>query len=364
MNKITAVALGVIAATQAGAVVVQKTDTSEVDLYGRVYAGHVFGDAGNIQADKGVSSYIRFGTKAQAMVTRDYSVVGRYEAQVYLSDAEKTLGSAGADAGNFRTRLAYAGFKTDYGTVTFGRQYGALTLVTDYTDVGLGDPYGGFGLGTGTDTFGTDRGGSILKYSGGWYGFNLEAQVQLRNNASTSGGDDEKSYGIAASYSVLDTGLEVGVGYNIGKRPNDGNDAKIMVAGAKYEIMGLYAGLTFARGTNFAATNTGTSTTEITGHTGYEVALGYDFGNGWQVMGLYNVLEFENIGPLVAGATTDTADKWKKQDHIVLGAQYKFTDNFMVIGEYRINNANNLPKNITGSKEYKNDYTFALKYVF
>ena len=37
-------------------------------------------------------------------------------------------------------------------------------------------------------------------------------------------------------------------------------------------------------------------------------------------------------------------------DEIVLGTQYKFTDNFMAIAEYRINGANDLPKNIAVAK--------------
>ncbi len=342
MNKITAVALGILAATQAGAVTIQKTDTSMVDLYGRVYAGHLFGDIDKAQSGLGTESYIRVGVKGSSMVTRDYSIFGQFETQVFLADTEKSIT---ANTDNLRARLAFAGIKTDWGWLSFGRQFGALTQVARYTDVGFGNPYSGAGLGLGADKFGTKRSSNVLKYGYGWDGLNVEAQYQFRNQASASSGEDKSSYGLSLTYDVMDTGLGLGLGYNIAKRPGSNDDAKVFVVGAKYEWMGVYTALTWANGSKFYS-----STQD---HDGLEFALGYDFGNGWQVKGLYNKLSVDAAG---ATAKFDPVNYW------VFGTQYKFTDNFSWIGEYRLNKSD--VSATAGSGEYDNDFHLALKYVF
>ncbi|HHQ4546475.1 TPA: porin, partial [Aeromonas veronii] len=50
MKKLTVVALALTAAFQAQAVEVYKNDTSMLDLYGRIYAGHFFGDKKELDA--------------------------------------------------------------------------------------------------------------------------------------------------------------------------------------------------------------------------------------------------------------------------------------------------------------------------
>lgn len=351
MKKITAVALGIAAAMQAGAVPIQKNDTSMVDLYGRVYAGHVFGESSEgsnpgSEATDGIQSYIRLGVKGSSMVTRDYSIMGRFETQLYLSDTEKpfdTATNSNSSDNNLRTRLAYAGFNTNWGTVTFGRQYGAVTLVSDWTDVALSDLYGGEGLGTGTDKFGTDRGSSILQYTHDWMGFTVKGQYQFRNESSVDSGEDQGSYGLAFSYDIADYGVSLGAAYNKGERPGDSADAKIFVIGAKYEMMGFYSAITWADGSDFASSGQD--------HDGWELALAYDFGNGWHVAGLYNTLQYD---------ATATVGEYDRVDYITLGAQYDFTKTFSALGEYRINSGKTSPT----AEEYKDELNFALKYVF
>jgi len=62
MKKLTVVALALTATFQAQAVEVYKNDTAMLDLYGRIYAGHFFGDK-----KEGVST-------ANPNGTQDYNV--------------------------------------------------------------------------------------------------------------------------------------------------------------------------------------------------------------------------------------------------------------------------------------------------
>ncbi len=133
MKKLTVVALALTAAFQAQAVEVYKNDTSMLDLYGRIYAGHFFGDKKELDASgkpkseysdkQGANQFVRFGAKAETQIQSGLKALAQYEVQMYINDSEKTISE---NSDNLRTRLAFAGVGADWGTVTFGRQKGAL----------------------------------------------------------------------------------------------------------------------------------------------------------------------------------------------------------------------------------------------
>ncbi|MFS1163432.1 porin, partial [Aeromonas salmonicida] len=118
MKKLTVVALALTAAFQAQAVEVYKNDTTMVDLYGRIYAGHFFGDkkegvdtanpngTHDYSAKQGANQFVRFGAKVDSQINSQLKALAQYEVQMYINDSEKTISD---NSDNLRTRLAFAG---------------------------------------------------------------------------------------------------------------------------------------------------------------------------------------------------------------------------------------------------------------
>ncbi|MGN5008274.1 porin [Aeromonas sp. 96A] len=350
MKKLTVVALALTAAFQAQAVEVYKNDTSMLDLYGRIYAGHFFGDKKELDASgkpkseysdkQGANQFVRFGAKAETQIQSGLKALAQYEVQMYINDSEKTISE---NSDNLRTRLAFAGVGAG-GTVTFGRQKGAPGFLADWTDVSLSDGYGNEALGAKTDTFATNRAGSVLKYSGLFNGFQLDTSYKFDggDTEETTSKDSDAAYGAAVAY-TFPFNLSLGTAYNVGIRDKSGEeDAKLWLISAKFDNKAAYAALSYADGSDFLATGTD--------HTGWEAALGYNFENGFGLMALWNKQEQDK-----AGIKKDNVD------YYTLGAQYKFNKNLRVIGEYRINN---LDSKESGKLNVKDDFQLAARYDF
>ncbi|MGL5948789.1 MAG: porin [Aeromonas sp.] len=355
MNKMSVLALALAAASQANAVEVFNNETAAVDLYGRVYAGHFVGEKKDGTQDysekNGANHFIRFGAKANTQVQAGLSAIAQYEVQLYINDNEKTL--AGDDDGddkkdeNLRTRLAFAGLKGAFGTVTFGRQKGALGTLADWTDVALSDGYGAKALGTDTDTFATNRAGSVIKYSHALNNFTVDASYKLDGNQEENLSDNasDAAYGAAITYR-LPFNVTLGGGYNLGQRNADNEeDAKLWLASAKFDNKTIYAAFSYASGSDFIATGTD--------HRGYEAALGYNVSNGIGLMALWNKQERED---------TTTGKKTDKVDYYTLGAHYKLNKNLRLIAEYRLNNLDALDAG--KAEKTKDDFQLAARYDF
>ncbi len=333
MKKLTAVAIAVLVASQAQATEVIKNDTTSLDLYGRAYAGQVFGSKGETQRSVGSNEFVRIGATGETAVDGSLKAIGTYELQYNVNptnESDPTL----------KTRYAFAGLKDFWGQATFGRQKGAISDITDWTDKALSDGYGNEALGMGTDKFATGRGNSVLKYAGSFDQFKVSASYKFDTDSTDDNTNTSKTapaYGAAISY-AFPMHITVGTGYNVGKLETSGetNNAKLWVAGVKYDDKAFYAALNISKGTDY--------TTEGTDIDGVEAAVGYDFTNGVGLMALYNKQTQKTDG----SADVDT------QDYYTLGAQYKFNKNLRVIGEYRINNLD----------DYKNDMQFAVRYDF
>ncbi len=350
MKKLTSVAVALMAATSAAqAAEVFKNDTQSVDLYGRVYAGQFMGTQTDTAGTKegsekyGANQFIRFGAKGDAAIGEGMKAIAQYEVQMNLQNTEKNISD---DAGNLRTRLAYAGVKSDdFGQVTFGRQKGAISSIADWTDVALSDGYGASALGNGSDNFATGRASNVLKYSHKFVdALQLDASYKFDGNKTeeTSVKSADAAYGLAASY-ALPMNLSIGAGYNVGLRDQAGkDDAKLLVAGLMYDDKAAYAALTYADGSDFVENGID--------HSGWEAALGYNFDNGFGLMALYNLREEHDKVDNV---------KYDQVDYYTLGAQYKFNKNLRVIGEYRFQNVD-----ASVTSETKNDYQLAARYDF
>ncbi len=362
MKKLTAVAIAVLVASQAQATEVIKNDTTTLDLTGRAYAGHYFGSKENSDGEKsekiGANNFIRFGAKGETAVSGSLKAIGEYEAQFNIGNSEKTLAGDKADNnlttaddkndGNLRTRLAYAGLKDEnWGQVTFGRQKGAISAITDWTDKSLTDGYGNNALGQNTDTYGTGRSADVLKYVGKFDQVGLSASYKL-DDTTTKDADktasDADAYGAALTYS-LPMNFTIGTGYNVGKSKTAGvsTDAKLWVAGIKYDDKAFYSAFNYAKGTDFLSAGKD--------HDGMEFVVGYEFTNGFGVMAMYDLMKVKPA----------SGEKYNGVDYYTLGAQYKFNKNLRVAAEYRINNSD---KSATSTDVYKNDMQLAVRYDF
>ncbi len=367
MHKLTVIAATLLVATSAAqAAEVFKNEQVTVDAYGRIYAGQFMGtkkdsaatSTNDYSAKVGANQFIRFGVKADSAISGTPKAVGQYEAQFNIGDSEKinnvSCTTTSPSAGTYsttckddkvRTRLAFAGVKSDnWGQITFGRQKGAISQIADWTDVSLSDGYGADALGRNADTYGTGRSSNVLKYSGKFGGTQLEANYKFDGNGTEHKDDAaaNAAYGVSASY-TLPMGLSAGLGYNVGVRNVSGaNDAKLLVAGVKFDNKSAYAALNYGKGTDFLAVGTD--------HTAWEVATGYNFVNGFGVLAMYNKQKSDT-----AGVKTDTVD------YYTLGAQYQFNKAARVIAEYRIQNLDN---NAAKAEAIKDDYQLAARYDF
>ena len=254
----------------------------------------------------------------------------------------------------------------NFGAVTFGRQIGAVGTLAGWTDVALTDSYGNDGLGVKADQYGTYRAGEMLKYSGVFSNLQVDADYKfsgatkdasVATNASSENAANMAAFGAAVSYN-LPVGLSAGLGYNVSQRTASGlNDAKLWIAGIKFDDKSWYAALNYDKGTDFFYS--GTKGVDITGT---EAAFGYNFANGFGLMSTYNKMKQEISGGEDVSAV----------DYYTLGAQYKFNKNLRVMAEYRLNNKDNgvnasatkYAATTTNGIDYKNDMQLAVRYDF
>ncbi|GAB6262220.1 porin [Photobacterium sp. CCB-ST2H9] len=308
MNKTvlaSALLVALASGTAAASTTVYEKDGQSVEIKGRMVGMYYSSDD---KDEKGDQSYFRFGAKGKADINNDLYGVGVYETEVNASSKKDGL----------QTRLSYAGLGGNFGEATYGRQYGAYTLISDYTDTL--EEFGADASGTGTDRFGTGKASSVLKYTGEFSGLAVEASYQLDNNEVTQpDGDTATSYGIAASYS-LPMGFKVGAGYNQGEGVDGSDDAKVAAVSAAYDANNIYAAFLYSTGENWEDKK---GTESDTDYDGYEVVLGYDFGNGFSAQAVYNFLEAD------AGSSVDV------EDYYVVGAYYKFNKQLRTYAEYK-----------------------------
>ena len=85
MKKLTLVAICVLSATQANAVSVMNNQYGAIDMAGRAYAGHVFGDDRKSEL-YGSDTFARLGLKGKSKIDDQFTAVGAYEAQLNVGD--------------------------------------------------------------------------------------------------------------------------------------------------------------------------------------------------------------------------------------------------------------------------------------
>jgi len=381
IKRLSLVALAVFAAGNANAIQVVKDAKNDVQVTGLAYASHTFGDEKNSET-YGSNTFARLGAKGKTAINDTLTAVGTYEAQLKLNDAESeqskdnisvpvyddtgtqigtTKGSGSNATGtNVRTRFIFGGLDVkDVGTFTFGRQNGAVySTVANWSDVGLTDGYSGNATGIAADKFGTGRGSDIFKYTGVFGAANVAASYKFGTARDSATLDkDNSAYGLAASYDVVKN-FSLGASYADGKRAQttagvDAKDAKLWVAGAKYDDKTIYAALVYANATDFLAENVD--------HTAFETALGYTFKNGFGLLTTWEKQRVDNNGTKQNGYNAYT-----------LGTTYAFSKALSVAAEYRINNREKTDYSafteygVSGATKVDsaNDFQLAVKYCF
>jgi outer membrane pore protein E len=392
MKRLSLIAICVLSVTQANAVSVLNNQYGSIDMTGRAYAGHMFGDERKSEL-YGSDTFARLGLKGKSKIDDKFTAVGAYEAQLNVGDKASSTTIPTNDTeknDSLATRLAYGGVSnSDWGTVTFGRQNGAANLVTAWTDVALADGYGNNGLGVGTDKFATKRASDVLKYSAVFGNAQLDTDYKFRNTQDTCASTpcDSKNgaetvvdknnaaYGTALAYKLTPL-ISAGASYTVGKQGSL-DDASLWTTGLKYDDKSWYAAFNYGKGNNWLSTSksttstianliTGvvtsstTTTTTLYDHTGYETALGYTFLNGLGLMSTWN----KQIAESSAGKKTNTVN------YYTLGASYKFNRRLSLLGEYRVNNkdaSSFIPAkdSATGlAVDAANDFQVAVKYDF
>ena len=187
--KKTMIAVAVIAtAGPAHALSLLNTQYGSMDMTGRAYAGHYFGDDRDSEM-YGSNTFLRFGLKGRSKINDTLTAIGTYEGQLNVGDktAPSTVPTIDTEKNStVATRLAFGGVShADYGTLTFGRQNGAANLVSSWTDVSLTDGYGNHGLGVGVDKFGTKRSSDLFKYSLTYKSFGTDLSYKLKTNQAS-----------------------------------------------------------------------------------------------------------------------------------------------------------------------------------
>ncbi len=355
MKKTIAVALTLAASGNACAVSALNTPYGSIDLTGRAYAGHFFGDD-RASEFYGSNTWLRFGAKGKAKINDDLTALGTYEGQLIIGDKKginkESENGDTSGSSSLNTRLAFGGVTGAFGTVTYGRQCGPASLVTSWTDVALTDGYGNHGVGVGTDKFATKRASDLFKYSGSFGQAKLDLGYKLRTTKDTYANGsysdtDNSAVGAALAYSLLPT-LSLGTSYTLGQQ-GEASDAKLWTLGVKYDDKALYAAFSYGQGQEWYKSGYD--------HDGYEAALGYKFVNNVSLMALWNKMDAEKAGVTISPV-----------DYYTLGAKYQFNRRLSVAAEFRLNNLqaeDKVFKDVSGQyADTKNDMQIAMRYDF
>lgn len=357
MKKTIAVALTLAATGNAQAVSVLNTPYGAIDLTGRAYAGHFFGDD-RASEFYGSNTWLRFGAKGKAKINDELTALGTYEGQLIIGDkkgaSKESENGSTSGSSSLNTRLAFGGVTGAFGTLTYGRQNGPANLVTAWTDVALTDGYGNHGLGVGTDKFATKRASDVLKYAAGLGQAKLDLGYKLRTTKDSYDSttkifadQDNSALGAALAYSLLPT-LSLGTSYTLGQQ-GEASEAKLWTLGVKYDDKALYAAFHYGQGQEWYKTGYD--------HDGYEAALGYSFANGVGLMALWNKMDAEKAGTTVSPV-----------DYYTLGARYQFNRRLSLAAEYRLNHLKAGDKVFKDPSDQfvdaKNDLQLALRYDF
>lgn len=318
--------------------VIYKKDGNSLDLYGRMN-GLMYSSRNS--AKEGDHSFVRFGFKGNAMLSRHMEGYGRLEVQKNTNQPESVDKS--------QTRLGYAGLRTaSWNTLDYGRNTGVLFDIGNWTNGRWTGILPGMGIDTyeSQDNFMAKRSNNLLTFrsrniSGLVSGLDIAMQFQGRNggwndtehvtpesnNPRGVAHQNGNGYGVSAIYR-FDNGLSLGGAGMDAQRTREqkqdghGDRAKAWTAGIKYDRNHYYLAADYAVTKDMTwFKNHFADRTDNT-----EMVAQYHFRNG--------------LRPLLVWSQSRESIHGHKRDMIRFidaGVDYLLNKNMMVYLDYKIN---------------------------
>ncbi|CAM4254621.1 porin [Vibrio agarivorans] len=322
MNK-TLITLAVSAAavaTGANAANVYSSEGTELNIGGRAeFRGDFIGNGGEeIDGTMADNSRFRLNVGGETQIANGLSGFGFYEAEQTTSDNE------------FKQRYLFAGLKGDFGAISFGRQDTAAVQISQMSDVTTFTGAQKTFIGASDE----QQKNSIV-YSGDFDALTVKASAILGEEKDTNG------YGISAIYN-LPMGLGLGLGYSAGDNGEGNGSGDAIIAGVNYTYESLYLAGTYTTGE--------VDDKDGSDFNGVELSAVYGFGNGFSIMGAYQLTDQKVNGK-----------KEDKSDFFEITGDYAFNKNLNAYVAYLINN---IDKDSPYAVDAEDTLRLGLKYSF
>lgn len=344
---------------------VYNKDGNKLELNGKIDGKHTFSKNDGINGD---ASYARFGFKGETRVNDELTGYGQWEYNLATNKTE-------SQSGNGTTCLAFAGIKTEYGSLDYGRNYGALYDIASYTDVLPASGGDSFAI---TDNYMNQRAKNLLTYrTNNFFGLvddlNLALQYQGKNegnfdlnklkekeidaknifkalNLNTENGD---GWAVSSTYDT-GYGMHFGAGYSVSNRTlaqrelatAPGRRAQAWDVGARYDADNLYVAAVYSETKNMTPYGSGTDATLNIAEKAQNVELvaQYQFDFGLRPSLAYVQSKGKGLSNYYSEGSVDDKHTVKKDvgnkdllKYISVASYYYFNKNFSTYVDYKIN---------------------------
>ncbi|PKH07771.1 porin [Moritella sp. Urea-trap-13] len=211
MKKINKALSLTLAAVVSMPTLAESVNTDDFSFGGRIEARGVLADS-----DFSDASRVRLNGQGKHEINDDITAVGKFEYELTQDSAETDTTVKN------KTRYAYVGAETAFGTVTYGTQDNAVTYLTDFTD--MAEYFSGY---TNENiTASGDRAEDTILYS--------FTKGDLKFNASANLKETENGGGLMVAYQVMQN-VELSAGYAATEAAeNETNSSDVYMVGARY----------------------------------------------------------------------------------------------------------------------------------
>ncbi len=217
MNKINKTLALTLATLVSMPALAENINTDDFSFGGRIEARGALADS-----DFNDKSRVRLNGQGKHQINDDVTAVGKFEYELTQDSANVDNGKKDDTTVKNKTRYAYVGVETAYGTLTYGTQDNAVTYLTNFTDVA--EYFSGYT--NEAITASGDRAEDTILYS--------VTKGDLTFNASANLKDTENGGGLMVAYKLLPS-VEVSAGY-AGTEAAEGvsDPSDVYMIGARY----------------------------------------------------------------------------------------------------------------------------------
>jgi len=204
----------------------ENINTDDFSFGGRIEARGVLADSSFSDASR-----VRLNGQGKHEINDDLTAVGKFEYEL-TQDSDETDTTV-----KNKTRYAYVGAETAYGTLTYGTQDNAVTYLTNFTDVA--EYFSGYT--NEAITASGDRAEDTILYS--------VTKGDLTFNASANLKSTENGGGLMVAYKLLPS-VEVSAGYAATEAAvNETESSDVYMLGARYTNGGVLVSGLVQKGT-------------------------------------------------------------------------------------------------------------------